>query len=570
MKRIILLLSLLTAFVFRLGAVEGMWIPLFLSQLNESEMKSLGMQISAEDIYSVNKSSLKDAIVQFGGGCTGEIISKKGLLLTNHHCGYGQIQSHSSLKNDYLKNGFWAMSASDELRNPGLTAMFVRGIQEVTNEVLQGISPTATGSEREELIAANTKKIIAKHKETTGYEVFIKAFYYGNQFLLFETETFKDVRLVGAPPSSIGKYGSDTDNWVWPRHTGDFALFRVYANKDNKPAQPSDDNIPYTPAQALKVSTQGVKPGDFTMVFGFPGRTTQYLPSNEVQNVIETYNPANINIRQNLLNILDKRMRANDEVRIKYAAKYARIANAWKKWIGENEGIIETKGVDKKVKLEADFINRAGEGSAAHQNLLALMTEYDNRIPYMKARNHYIEIALQGIELLRTYRMFIPADTLNKKDLMELIVKNKELWATSLSGFTKDFEPMADKEAFGVLMPIYLSGMNNEQKPKALLPIEKSLKKATAQQVANQYYGKSILLKNLKDMTNFSDKDWMRFFKKLKKDPMYQLALGLHTDYFQNIQPQLMDIETQINLLQAQYMKDLIAAFPEKRLYADA
>ena len=570
MKKITTTLIAVFLIHFSAQAVEGMWIPLFLSQLNESEMKSLGMQISAEDIYSVNNSSLKDAIVQFGGGCTGEIISKKGLLLTNHHCGYGQIQSHSTVQNDYLKNGFWAMNASEELRNPGLTAMFVRGIHEVTNEVLEGISLDATGKEREALIAENIKKVIENHKKKTDYDVFVRAFYYGNQFLLFETETFRDVRLVGAPPSSIGKYGSDTDNWVWPRHTGDFALFRVYANKDNKPANPADENIPYVPAQALKISTQGVKPGDFTMVFGFPGRTTQYLPSNEVRNVVELYNPANIHIRENLLSLLDKRMRASDEVRIKYAAKYARIANAWKKWIGENEGIIETKGVEKKEKLEEEFKKRVGENSAEYQSFLAMKAEYDKRIPLVQARNNYVEIAIQGVELLRSYRTLFALYKMEKDEFNEAIGKSKDRLIASMEGFAKDFEPEADREAFAVLMPIYLKSMKAEDMPNAMITLQKEINKRGAEKVAERYYSRSELLRNISDMKDFSEKDWNRFFKRLKKDPMFQLAYQLYDSFIEGVYPKLQESDAEIDRLQSIYMRALMTHFPEKRMYADA
>ncbi|HKK89028.1 MAG TPA: S46 family peptidase, partial [Saprospiraceae bacterium] len=285
-------------------AGEGMWLPQLLKALNEDEMQSLGFKLSAEDIYSINQGSLKDAIVHFGGYCTSEIISSEGLLLTNHHCGFGQIQSHSSVENNYLEDGFWAMNRSEELANPGLTAIMIKRIDDVTEIVLKGVTTNLNSRERQSAIDKN----IAAYKETLELEDYedavIKGFYKGNQYYMITTITYRDVRLVGAPPSSIGKFGADTDNWVWPRHTGDFALFRIYAGPDNLPADYSEDNVPYEPKKHLEVSTSGVEEGDFTLVFGFPGSTNEYLPSYALEQLTQELNPRKIAIRDAALEIV--------------------------------------------------------------------------------------------------------------------------------------------------------------------------------------------------------------------------------------------------------------------------
>jgi len=301
-------IALCLLIVFSCSAVikadEGMWLPLLLKQLNEPDLKKNGLKLSVDDIYNINKSCLKDAIVQFNGGCTAEVISDKGLILTNHHCGYGQIQSHSSVQNDLLTKGFWAMNQSEELPNPGVSATFIIRMEDVTSKVLAGITPDLSEEIREQKIKTAIDSLQKESVKGTWYDAFIRPFFYGNEYYLFITETFKDVRLVGAPPSSIGKFADYTDNWVWPRHTGDFSMFRIYANKDNKPAEYSKDNVPYKPKRSLTISLNGVKEGDFTMVFGFPGRTTQYLHSAAVEQIVKVNDPKAIAPGISLLGIL--------------------------------------------------------------------------------------------------------------------------------------------------------------------------------------------------------------------------------------------------------------------------
>lgn len=297
MKRLLSLIIILGISVPSLLADEGMWLPLLLQKVNEKKMQQAGMKITAEDIYSINKSSLKDAVMIFGGGCTGELISGDGLLITNHHCGYGEIQAHSSVEHDYLSDGFWAMNREEELPNPGLTVSFMKSMEDVTSFVLNGVKASMNQKERETLIRKRIKVLTDSLHKSSGLEAIVEKYYYGNQWFVILYEDFKDVRLVGAPPSSIGKFGGDTDNWMWPRHTGDFSLFRIYANKENKPAAYSKDNVPYKPERFYTISLKGVNEGDFTMVYGYPGRTEEYLPSQAIRLQVDEVNPIRISLR---------------------------------------------------------------------------------------------------------------------------------------------------------------------------------------------------------------------------------------------------------------------------------
>ena len=361
--------SIILTFLFVFSSLpifagEGMWLPFLLQQMNEKEMQSMGMKMSAEDIYSVNKGSLKDAIVQFGGGCTGEIISGSGLLLTNHHCGYGQIQSHSSLENNYVDKGFWAMSQKEELSNPGLTATFIISMADVSTSILKGVTDKMSASEKQSMVDKNMEQLKKNYAKESYQEILVRSFYKGNQYYLFVTETYRDVRLVGAPPSSIGNFGVDTDNWIWPRHTCDFSMFRIYADKNNKPADYSSDNVPFKPRHFLPISMDGIKEGDFTMVFGFPGSTNEYLPSESIKQITDLSDPVKVALRTRALDIMHKYMVASEAVKIKYVTKAAGISNGWKKWQGEMEGLKKTDAFGKKQKYEAEY-NRLLNSNAA-------------------------------------------------------------------------------------------------------------------------------------------------------------------------------------------------------------
>ncbi|MCK5907523.1 MAG: S46 family peptidase, partial [Flavobacteriales bacterium] len=383
----------------------GMWIPSLVKQLNIDDMQEMGLELSADDLYSINNSSIKDAIVHFGGGCTAEMISNQGLLLTNHHCGYGEIQSHSTLEHNYLKDGFWAKNRDEELANPGLTATFIIRIEDVTNVVLNGVNVEMTEEERGSQISKNIASLNSSLEKEDYQDIMVKPFFSGNQYFAFITETYKDVRLVGAPPSMIGKFGSDTDNWVWPRHTGDFSMFRIYASADNKPAEYSEENIPYQPKHFLPISLDGVEEGDFTMVYGFPGRTQEYLPSVAIKQIKDVINPARIQIRAKALKVVDKEMRADEEIKIQYASKYARIANYWKKWIGENKGLDASHAVAKREKFETELMEKINADANAKEKYGNLLSDfekyYDDFEKYNLAHNYYSEIVYRNVEVLK-------------------------------------------------------------------------------------------------------------------------------------------------------------------------
>ena len=381
MKKIATLITILV-FSIQLVAKEGMWIPMLLNN-NIEEMQAMGCELSAEDIYSVNNSSLKDAIVSFGGFCTGEYISSQGLVLTNHHCGYSQIQKQSSMEHNYLKDGFWARSMDEELKNPGLFVEQLVYMEDVTNALVN------SGDQFKDLEAA---LIEAKELDNPNLKYKVVPFFNNNQFFLLATIRYNDVRLVGAPPSSIGKFGADTDNWVFPRHTGDFSLFRVY----------DENGSAFTPAQHLKVNIAPRTPGEFTMVFGYPGRTQEYLTAVEMDQLVNVENVRRVEIRDVLLSIMDEEMRADAEIQLKYASKYARIANGWKKWIGQIEGVQFSKGIDRKRKLEAEFTARIAADANLWDKYGGLLNEITvNKMQIVEGqlkRNEFIETIYYGME----------------------------------------------------------------------------------------------------------------------------------------------------------------------------
>ncbi|MFQ3268994.1 MAG: hypothetical protein ACI9B2_000797 [Flavobacteriales bacterium] len=535
-------------------AKEGMWLPMFLQQLNETEMQAMGLELTAEDIYSINNGSLKDAIVHFGGGCTAEVISGEGLLLTNHHCGYGQIQSHSSVENDYLSNGFWAKDRSEELTNEGLTATFIKYMKEVTADVLLNETDGMTEAERREMIKSLGDSLISLEIEGTHYEAMIKPFFKGNRYFMFVTETYTDVRLVGAPPSSIGKFGSDTDNWMWPRHTGDFSIFRIYADKDNNPAEYSEDNIPYTPNKHLNISTQGVKPGDFTMVYGFPGRTDEYLPAVAVKQITQVLNPAKISIRKTALEIMDKEMRASDEVRIKYASKYASVANYYKKWIGENTGIQKTQGLKRKREFEQAFMDavNSDEKYADYAGLLAVYDSlYGELEDIAMARDYFIEIAYRGVAIVNfANKVSKFVETGDAKDL--------ERFKKSINGHFKNYDAHTDELLFDALFKKY----ELEQADSEYLPAYFNGKTYSAKEVFSKSYFASQ--EKLEDLLNSSTK---KVQKKLSKDPAFKVASALYGHYRNVIYGKYWSLEDELDAVDREYLKAMMEVLPDYRNY---
>ncbi len=574
--RLALLTLVLLSFLPQARADEGLWLPLLLKQLNEADMQKKGLKLTADQIYSINQGSLKDAVVQFGGGCTGEIVSNQGLLITNHHCGYSQIQQHSSVENDYLTKGYWAKNQEQELANPGLTATFIIKMEDVTSQVLAGV-PTTNIQEvdREKMVQANIQRVAQAAVQDTHYEAFIRPFYNGNEYYLFLTEVFQDIRLVGAPPSSIGKFGGDTDNWAWPRHTGDFSVFRIYAGPDNKPAPYSKDNVPFKPRHHLPISLAGVQPGDFTLVFGFPGRTNEYLTSWGVEETYSVSNPAKIKLRDAKLKILATDMQASDKVRIQYAAKYASIANYWKKWIGENRGLKKLDAVTRKQKQEVAFQQWANSGDearkAAYGTLLPqLQRSYAAARDYTLARDYVTEAAL-GIELIALANSLVPLAEMaqNKVPATELATAAAKAKAGT-TNFFRNYSAATDQKAATALLPLYATGT-----PAALLPAY--VKNLSKQYPGNngwntyvaQLYGKSRLTSNesAQVVLNEVAKGNSRA---LLDDPAAQLAAAIVSNYRTAILPTYTAATDNIALLQRTYVAGLRQQQPERKFYPDA
>ncbi|MCX7743026.1 MAG: S46 family peptidase [Flavobacteriales bacterium] len=568
MKKYWLLFVVTLLFIRSLWAVEGMWLPILLKEINEKEMKAMGMRISAEDLYSINRSSLKDAVFLFGGGCTSEIISSQGLLLTNHHCGYGQIQSHSSLKNDYLKYGFWAKSLKDELPNKGLTATRIVRMENVTDDVLKG-AIKSDGTLEQSIVDANSKRIAQQSVQGTHYEASVKPFYYGNEYYLFITETFKDIRLVGTPPSFIGKFGGDTDNWMWPRHTGDFAVFRIYAGVDNKPAEYSENNVPYKPLHHFPISLKGVQPNDFTLVYGFPGRTQQYLPSAMVKLTMNDLNPIRIQIRQKALSVIDKAMASSDELRIKYAAKQSRISNAYKKWIGENRGLKKLDAIRIKQEWESRYL-QAVKGTPYESLVQQFNNLVENFRPYALANDYYNEFIFSGPEIIRytnNYVKFIKSyQELKSKGELD---KQIQALKSSAEGYFKNYDKEVDRQIMLAVLPVFTSGLDVEMFPQVLKD-ELSKYKNDIPAMTNSLYATTLFAdknKILGWLENVNEKS----IKKMMADPMYKITDNLYQTYQDKIDKVYKEYFDKIQTAMFAFLKSLRKYLPnDRRYYPDA
>jgi len=551
---------------FAFAQQGGMWIPSLLEGMNEKEMKSLGFKLTAKDIYAINQASFKDAVPHFNNGCTSEVISSKGLLLTNHHCGYSQIQSHSSVEKDYLQDGFWAMTFDEELPNKNLTVTFVVKIEEITNLVLEGTNFLKTEKEKQDQIQSNITHINNTYKKESWQELRLRAFYEGNKYYLFLVETFKDVRLVGAPPSSIGKFGSDTDNWVWPRHTGDFALFRIYADKNNKPADYSKDNVPYIPKHFFPISTSGIKEGDFTMVFGYPGRTQEYLPAVAVKQIVEVLNPAKIEIRDAALKIQDGFMRKDQAIKIKYASKYASVANYWKKWIGENQGLKKSNAIAIKQKQEELFVqnvikaNKQTEYGHLSKDFEKLYAEIE---PYALSRDCFQEIVMRHVEVLNFgYRLY-QLEQLYATKGNQAFDDRKSNLVNSLDGLFKDYEKKVDEKVFEKLIQMYA-----EKTPSQFLPDNFQQTDFTA--LTNTIFKESKLTSK-EGINDLLQGTYEEVNQKLKKDVGYQLVKLISDNYFQKVNTKVENLQMQVNALQRIYMKGILEfSKPSDRIFPDA
>lgn len=537
---IVVLLSMQTG-----RADEGMWLPALIGQ-RIGIMQERGLKLSAEDIYSINQASLKDAVVLFGGGCTGEIVSADGLLFTNHHCGYSYIQRHSSVEHDYLKDGFWAMSREEELPNPGLRVSFLERMEDVTEKVLAGYKTSMTEQQRDSLVRANSDALRKEAvKDVKGLRASVEALYYGNQYFLFLFKEYTDVRLVGCPPSSIGKFGGETDNWMWPRHTGDFSIFRIYADKDGNPADYSKDNVPFHPKRFFTISRKGVEEGDFTFIYGCPGRTTEYLMSEGVRYTDQIGDPLKIELRTRRLAVMDKYMSGSQAIRIQYSAKKSNVANAWKKWQGEVGGLRRNKIVQRKLAFERQF--KAWAMDKEYKGLVEkIASVYAELEPYAYMRDLYTE-SVGTFEL----GAFASAASRSRKE------GDNRLDAMA-NAFYKDYYAQIDKEI--------LSEMINVFDKKAL----EAYKPEWFNKEFGRYGSAKAWADAIFDSTVFTLREKFLSCEDYEKDPAVQFYRNFSEWQVKKILPKFRELSAQLTLLYRDYMRGQMEFQSNRDFYPDA
>jgi len=570
MKKLILLIAIFTLGIHTISkADEGMWLPIFIERLNYVDMEKMGLQLTPEEIYSVNHSSLKDAIIIFGGGCTGEIVSPEGLIFTNHHCGYGSIQSHSTIEHDYLTDGFWAMSKNEELANEDLSARFLVRIEDVTENVLAGLNDEMTQEERADKVREISKQISDQATQGTDYKGYVKGFFAGNEYYLFVYQIFTDVRLVGAPPSSIGKFGADTDNWMWPRHTADFSIFRVYTDPNGKPADYAKENVPLISKHYLPVSLDGVQQGDFAMIMGYPGGTDRYMSSWQVDLAVEESNMTIVDIRDKKLKIMREYMDTSDSIRIKYSSKYARTSNYWKYFIGQTKGLKQLKVSDKKREQEAAFqnwVNAEPLRITKYGQALTLRRESVEELKTVNLSQIYLNEAIsRGSEILMYARSFN-----NLKDLLTQKDKNDSIITTEILSLRseaqhhfKDYYQPIDKKIMAAMLEMYYKNVPDAQQPAMLRDIFD--RKGGFEVYVDKVFDKSIF-GSLASINKFLDKPSA---KKIENDPAIVLL-----NAFLDILPQVRNVTMSANLKQSNgerlFIEGLREMNPEKKYYPDA
>lgn len=554
-----------------LFADEGMWLLKHLKKMNEADMQAKGLSLSADDIYNINKSSLKDAIVSLGGFCTGEIISPRGLMLTNHHCAYGSIQFHSSVENDYLTNGFWAKSYDEELPNADLTASILDYMEDVTNIVLEGVEEGITVTERRNLVSRNIKALQEKYDEKykpLGKRVDIKEFFEGSEYYLFVYTVYKDVRLVGAPPSAIGKFGGDTDNWMWPRHTGDFSLYRIYTDEEGNPAEYSEDNIPLKPKHFLPISIQGVEEDSYAMIMGFPGSTDRYLSSYGIQQALEIDQPSRVKIRGKKLELMKQDMNASDAVRIQYASKYARVSNYWKYFQGQQRGLKRLKVYDQKLALENQFkqwVEDNGQQEIYGDVLSRMEKAYNEMSKVKKAQVYFFEAGL-GIELVGLALRHNQLLNLYKSDApQEKIDATIASLQEAAKSFFKDYNQPTDRKVSAAMLQMYAEDIEKEQQPEIFNTIRKKYKNDFAKYV-DKTFSKSI----------FADAEKLEKFyakpsaKALEKDPIMDLTLSFYNHYLNQISPVFNSNAAELADAKRLFIQALRIINEDKNYYPDA
>ncbi len=562
-----LLIGLVLISFAALFAKEGMWIPTLLDKYSIKEMQQMGFKLTAEDIYSVNKESMKDAVVLFGTGCTGNVISNDGLLITNHHCGYDAIQKHSSLEHDYLTDGFWAKTRQEELPNSGLSVRFLDRMEDVSQRVLAGTEGKPKDS-LSVIIARNTKKITDEAAQKGKFEASVKPLYYGNQYFLYVYQVFEDVRLVGAPPTSIGKFGGDTDNWMWPRHTGDFSMFRIYAGKDNQPAKYSADNVPFKPRKFFAISLKGAEPQDFTLVFGFPGTTQQFLPSQAIRQIMEQGDPDKIKIRGIKLSLLAADMERDAKIRIQYAAKYQTTGNAWKKWQGEVKGLKRLNALEVKQAGENEFKNWGEESpdrKNRYGNILPTFEKlYHDIEPYTKANDYFTEIVGRGTDIFNIISFFDLIETSWPASSNHAVIQ--EAIKLKIAAHFKDYNRATDEKVFAELLQLYFNDIAPQYLPEDFKLL---MSKTSSEELIVNIYRKSVFTdasKLLASTANLSEKK----MKKLSNDPVFKMFRSLKNHFELNVEPYFNTIQKQIDENMKTYVAGIMAMNEGKPLWADA
>ena len=562
MRKLLLSITLLFCMIYA-KADEGMWLPYNLSNQSLYEMQQLGCKLSAEQIFSLNQPSLKDAIVQFGGGCTGELISPEGLLLTNHHCGLSYVQKHATVEHDYLTDGFWALNKDEELPNQGLTVSFLAMVEDVTEAVLKDVVDEDT---REDVINNNIKEIIKERKGDRNVEIEIVPFYSGNQYILFEYDVYEDVRLVCCPPWGIGKYGADTDNWTWPRHKGDFNIFRVYTDKDGKPAKYSEDNVPMKSKHYLPINIKGVKQGDYAMILGYPGSTDRYSTSYTVKNIVDYEGPSIVNCRTAKLNEYRKHMDADPEVFIKYASKQASVSNYWKYYIGQVKQLKRNHVYERRLEQENAFREWVAADKARQAEYGTIWTDIEKKWAMMgEIQNAFVylrEAGWNGGEAVSFSRRFKKVnDMIKVKEDKEKISQNVENIRKASDAFFKDYDMALDKDVTIALLNLFYNDIENYVPDMVATIGEKNNGDFTAW--VEEAFQKSI----------FTDKErmekWFNKPKRLDKDPIYALAMSFVNEYFD-----VYDIYERANITgnygERLYMKGLMEMQTERNFYPDA
>lgn len=553
----ITVLILLSAFSLFAQKNGGMWLP---TELNEQEMKDLGLKISVKDIFDTTRPSIKDAIVQFGGGCTGEVISPQGLVLTNHHCGYEYIQYHSSVDNDLLKNGFWAKSRQHELPNEDLSVTFVVDITDITDKILAGVDGLSH-EEAQKAIDDNIKRFQKETPRESYQHIVVKPMYDGNKYYAFLSETYNDVRLVAAPPQSIGKFGADTDNWKYPRHTGDFSIFRIYADKNNRPAPYSPDNVPFKPKYYLPISIKELKEGDFTFIFGYPGRTSEYLPAAAIEQIITHTDPTRIAVRDITLKILDEKMRQDHATRIKYASKYAIISNAWKKWQGELKGLKRSNAVQKRREYE-------GKLKALNPDIVKILSEmerlYDEQNKYVRTNTLWGEL-FRNSETLYLSALYHKILTLNSQG--ELTEDNKLEIKNRIKAIYRDFDPTLDLKVTAGIFEYY-----TRNTPKEFLANDfaRYTDAHTSLPLFHKWATKSVVVNNDTTLLDALFRDNRTLVAKIRNDKfvdMYSRFLQVYND---NCLDNNKKIQNRLNDLQKRYMALQMTTDKDKVFFPDA